>query len=74
MEADSPAWLMSIRRAGMRISELGFPTTEDEEWRFHKCAAIAEMTPQAAPANVRLTRRMLRDLITIGCAHDAWCL
>jgi Fe-S cluster assembly protein SufD len=57
VEANSPAWLNSIRRAGnAHFCELGFPTTEDEEWRFTNVRPIAEMTPQAAPSNVRITR------------------
>jgi Fe-S cluster assembly protein SufD len=54
-QASSPAWLNSLRRAGnAHFSELGFPTTEDEEWRFTNVRPIAEMTPQSAPSNVRL--------------------
>jgi Fe-S cluster assembly protein SufD len=58
VEATSPAWLKSIRRAGnAHFSELGFPTTEDEEWRFTNVRPIAEMTPQPAPKGVRLTAK-----------------
>jgi len=56
VQANSPAWLNSLRRAGnAHFAELGFPTTEDEEWRFTNVRPIAEMTPQVAPNNVRLT-------------------
>lgn len=35
-------WLSEIRKAAMaRFSELGFPTTKDEEWRYTNVAAIA---------------------------------
>ena len=35
VEAKSPAWLMNLRRAGnAHFAELGFPTTDHEEWRF----------------------------------------
>jgi Fe-S cluster assembly protein SufD len=35
-------WLQGLREAGFaRFSELGFPTTRDEEWRFTNVAAIA---------------------------------
>jgi Fe-S cluster assembly protein SufD len=57
VEAKSPAWLNSLRRAGnAHFSELGFPTTEDEEWRFTNIRPIAELQPQAAPSNVRLSK------------------
>jgi Fe-S cluster assembly protein SufD len=56
VKAQSPGWLMAIRRSGnAHFSELGFPTTEDEEWRFTNVRPIAELQPQAAPSNVRLT-------------------
>lgn len=36
-------WLRSIRRGAIaRFSELGFPTTRDEDWRFTNVAAIAD--------------------------------
>ena len=36
-------WLRSIRRSAMaRFSELGFPTTHEEDWRFTNVAPIAE--------------------------------
>jgi Fe-S cluster assembly protein SufD len=54
--ANTPTWLRNLRRAGnAHFTELGFPTTEDEEWRFTNVRPISEMQPQAAPANVKLT-------------------
>ncbi len=54
-QTGSPAWLTSIRKAGnAHFSELGFPTTDDEEWRFTNVRPIAEMSPQSAPANGRV--------------------
>jgi len=36
-------WLRSIRQGAIaRFSELGFPTTRDEDWRFTNVAAIAD--------------------------------
>lgn len=36
-------WLRSIRRSAMaRFSELGFPTTHEEDWRFTNVAPVAE--------------------------------
>ena len=37
-----PGWLRSIREDGItQFSELGFPTTRDEDWRFTNVAPIA---------------------------------
>jgi Fe-S cluster assembly protein SufD len=56
VEPSSPGWLMSLRRAGnAHFGELGFPTTDHEEWRFTNVRPIAALEPQAPPANVRLT-------------------
>lgn len=55
--AASPGWLTNLRRAGnAHFTELGFPTTEDEEWKFTNVTRIAEMQPQAAPSKVRITQ------------------
>jgi Fe-S cluster assembly protein SufD len=41
--AEAPAWLADLRRAGMaRFTEVGFPTTKQEEWRFTNVAPIAK--------------------------------
>ena len=38
-----PAWLTRARHHGMdRFQSLGFPTTDDEEWRFTSVAPIVE--------------------------------
>jgi Fe-S cluster assembly protein SufD len=43
-ERNEPAWLESLRKAGMaRFAELGFPTTRDEDWRFTNVAPIAKL-------------------------------
>src|SRR5262249_42044618 len=39
----APAWLKRTREdASCRFQSLGFPTTDDEEWRFTSVAPIAE--------------------------------
>ena len=44
-----PSWLAEARRAAMaRFSELGFPTTRQEAWRFTSVAPIAEATTELA--------------------------
>ena len=46
----APPWLRDVRVAGLaRFSELGFPTSHQEEWRFTSVAPIAE-TPFTLPA------------------------
>jgi Fe-S cluster assembly protein SufD len=46
-------WLSPIRRAAIaRFSELGFPTTHDEDWRFTNVARIAQ-TPFRLAQNGR---------------------
>ncbi|MER3446088.1 MAG: Fe-S cluster assembly protein SufD [Candidatus Dadabacteria bacterium] len=47
------AWLNPIRQAAIgRFSELGFPTTRDEDWRFTNVTAIAR-TPFQLPNDGR---------------------
>jgi Fe-S cluster assembly protein SufD len=42
--ARQPAWLLASRKAAIaRFSELGFPTTRDEDWRFTNVAPIASL-------------------------------
>ena len=41
-QAAAEPWLQALREAAFqRFSELGFPTTHDEEWRFTNVAPIA---------------------------------
>src|SRR5262245_46764804 len=42
--ANHPAWVFPLRKAGMaRFAELGFPTLQDEDWRFTNVAPIAKL-------------------------------
>lgn len=53
---ETPTWLTNLRRSGnAHFTELGFPTTDHEEWRFTNVRPIADLVPQNPPANVRLT-------------------
>ncbi len=48
-DAMAPSWLVALRRAGnAHFGELGFPTTEDEEWRFTNVAPIAALPTHSA--------------------------
>ncbi len=49
-------WVLELREAGFhRFSELGFPTTRDEEWRFTSVAPIARHTFVPAPPGWGIT-------------------
>ena len=50
-----PDWLSAIRRAGIsHFTELGFPTTRQEDWIYTNVAPIAKLAfkPALAPASV----------------------
>ncbi len=43
-EASQPSWLRPLRKAGIaRFAELGFPTLQQEDWRFTNVAPIAKL-------------------------------
>ncbi|HTL55636.1 MAG TPA: Fe-S cluster assembly protein SufD [Candidatus Limnocylindrales bacterium] len=43
-QAQHPAWVFPLRKAGLaRFGELGFPTLHDEDWRFTNVAPIAKL-------------------------------
>lgn len=43
-EPKQPSWLFPLRKAGIaRFAELGFPTINDEDWRFTNVAPIAKL-------------------------------
>ena len=45
-----PSWLLSLRKAGLaRFTKLGFPTLQDEDWRFTNLAPLARLPFQPAP-------------------------
>lgn len=42
--AQQPAWVFPLRKAGIaRFAELGFPTLQDEDWRFTNVGSIAKL-------------------------------
>ena len=50
-----PAWLMEIRKSAFsQFSRLGFPTTNDEEWRFTNVGPIATTDFKPADADCEL--------------------
>src|SRR3989440_1161187 len=43
-EAKQPSWLFPLRKAGLaRFAEQGFPTINDEDWRFTNVSPIAKL-------------------------------
>ena len=47
---EGPRWLQDMRaRGAAAFTDLGFPTTRDEEWRFTSVAPIASAELQPAP-------------------------
>jgi Fe-S cluster assembly protein SufD len=43
-QAKQPPWVFPLRKAGMaRFAELGFPTAQQEDWRFTNVAPIAKL-------------------------------
>ena len=43
-ESKQPAWVFPLRKAGIaRFAELGFPTINDEDWRFTNVSPIAKL-------------------------------
>jgi len=61
-------WLRALRQEGFaRFSELGFPTTHDEDWRFTNIAPIARTAFQPA-ASGKVSRRDLGPFFIPGAA------
>src|SRR5437763_10115469 len=43
-EPKQRSWLLPLRKAGLaRFAELGFPTINDEDWRFTNVSPIAKL-------------------------------
>jgi Fe-S cluster assembly protein SufD len=43
-QAKQPAWVFPLRKAGIaRFAEMGFPTLQQEDWRFTNVAPIAKL-------------------------------
>jgi len=69
-ELNQPSWLWPLRQAGMaRFAELGFPTLQDEDWRFTNVAPIARLPfkPMLA-AGADPAESVLKDYVFAGLA------
>jgi Fe-S cluster assembly protein SufD len=63
-QAQKPAWVFPLRKAGFaRFAELGFPTLQDEDWRFTNLAPIIKLPfkPVFEPTGDRLTREAVAN-------------
>ncbi len=66
--AGKPAWVFPLRKAGMaRFAELGFPTLQDEDWRFTNLAPLVKLPfrPVFEPSPDGLTTATLESF-TVG--------
>ncbi len=64
-ETKQPCWVFPLRKAGItRFAELGFPTINDEDWRFTNVAPIAKLPFQPVFETARdgLTREAIEKL------------
>lgn len=67
--ARGPAWLRIARNAGIaHFVERGFPTLQDEDWRFTNITPVASLpfVPVIAPTRDGLSARWLRGLSCAG--------
>ncbi len=62
------AWMSPIRQAAIgRFSELGFPTTRDEDWRFTNVTAIARTSFQLPQdSHIELSQQDLDPFVFAG--------
>jgi Fe-S cluster assembly protein SufD len=68
-----PAWLQSLRgKARTRLGEIGFPTTDHEEWRFTNVAALQKWPLHVATPAAR--RIGPADIAPFLLATDGYCL
>jgi Fe-S cluster assembly protein SufD len=69
--AKDPAWVRVARKAGIsHFAELGFPTLQDEDWRFTNVAPIAKLPfkPVFEPTRDGFTAKALGHFMFAGLA------
>jgi Fe-S cluster assembly protein SufD len=65
--AAGPSWLRPVREAAMRrTTELGFPTSRDEDWKLTNVAPIAKKTFRIAEADSSVTLEDLAPFVFRG--------
>jgi Fe-S cluster assembly protein SufD len=70
-QAKQPAWVFPLRKAGIvRFAELGFPTLQQEDWRFTNVSPIAKLPfkPVFQVSRDGLTREAIADFTFGGLA------
>ena len=76
--AKDPAWVRVARKAGIsHFAELGFPTLQDEDWRFTNVAPIAKLPFKPVLDTARATPSPRRRSISSpspDCAAAGSCL
>ena len=66
-----PAWVPAFRRAAFdRFSQVGFPSSRDEEWRFTPIAPIAKEV--WGPAKPSPSLPTLAELDRFAFGHEEW--
>ena len=69
--AGGPAWLQDLRRVGIaRFGEVGFPTTNEEAWRFTSVERIATGTFSAPPTAMPGGARETATRVLFGEPHE----
>src|SRR3954453_20036849 len=67
--AAQPSWAASLRKAGIsRFAEFGFPTLQDENWRFTNVTPIAKLPfhPVLEPTAHGIKREVLEQFHFAG--------
>jgi Fe-S cluster assembly protein SufD len=60
----TPSWLQALHKGGIaHFAELGYPTRDDEEWRFTNVAPIAKTQWRLPDGDVKVTEKQLGPLI-----------
>lgn len=71
LDPEAPAWLTNLRRKGAeRFQTVGFPTSQDEEWRFTPIGPLARTRfSKAAPPSTDIARSDLDEFLF---GHAEW--
>lgn len=72
LNGDASSFVHSLRREGLaRFTQVGFPTTKDEEWKYTDVSPIARRSfkPVLTPGRVELTAN---DLERFLFSHPEW--
>ncbi len=68
-----PSWLPALRRKSMdRFTELGFPTTRNEDWHFTSVTPIAERVFKIPPTRSGPATLSPQDVTALVIGDPAW--